>query len=670
MTAIPSVEDHAYSRVYSQGPIGFDNGALPLENTEKISTCQVEVLDSKAIDSLMDSDTEYSLHDNASLTSSSSLAESMLQSSVNHMDMTPLAQVIEDKEEYLGHQSSVSQAPQTEVLPSSEESDFSYEVKVAPSALSLRSGRNRLESRESLQITPVPYTSSNRDSGKSSLSEGSISSDAPLTTPKDYDSHQISDPFSLLGNSPFIGVDTVSEVDLKSKESAFQSPVIHFQDLINEEAEANINWEFWGMLISDYPGMTRKQSRLVSKNIQRGIPSSLRGPVWQLMSKSKDSPLESLYSQLLEQTSPFDKMIIRDLSRTFPNHSFFQNGGAGQESLYNVVKAFSLYDTEVGYCQGISFVVGPLLLHMPEEEAFCVLVRLMRAYGLRGHFTPQMETLHLRLYQFDHLLEEYLPNLHKHMKAESVTSSMYASQWFMTLFAYRFPLPLVFRIFDIILAEGVESLFRFAIALLKANQDRLVEMPFETLLDFLKHHLYHVYDGKIDKLINDAYDVKITPKRLDRLSRDYQAEVQKQQAEVLLIASLKSDNKRLEDGVKTLEHTVQTLNEEHCELANEFVQSKLDVARLQDENEALKFEVAQLKEQLERSRKEAELSVGQEMELLARKNLELADQNTNLEDQLSELEARLIDAKMQYAESENERVQLQKKWDDLRRAFH
>ncbi|KAK9703873.1 GTPase-activating protein [Basidiobolus ranarum] len=307
---------------------------------------------------------------------------------------------------------------------------------------------------------------------------------------------------------------------------------------------------------------------------------------------------------------------------------------------------------------------------MPEEEAFCVLVRLMRTYGLRGHFTPQMETLHLRLYQFDHLLEEYLPNLHKHMLTEGITSSMYASQWFMTLFAYRFPLPLVFRIFDIIFAEGVESLLRFAIALLKANHSKLIDMPFETLLDFLKHHIYHVYDGKIDQLVHDAYDVKITTKRLDRLSRDYHAELKKQQAEGNLIESLKVSNKRLEDEIKILESNVQTLNEEHCELANEFVQCKLDIANLQDENESLKFEVTQLKEQLEQSRKEAEQSVKQEMELLAHKNLELADRNTSLEDQLSELEAQLIETKMNYAESENERVQLQKKWDDLRRAFH
>ena len=30
----------------------------------------------------------------------------------------------------------------------------------------------------------------------------------------------------------------------------------------------------------------------------------------------------------------------------------------------NVVKAYSLYDEEVGYCQGLQFIVGPLLLNV------------------------------------------------------------------------------------------------------------------------------------------------------------------------------------------------------------------------------------------------------------------------------------------------------------------
>lgn len=49
-----------------------------------------------------------------------------------------------------------------------------------------------------------------------------------------------------------------------------------------------------------------------------------------------------------------------------------------KESLFNVMKAYSLHDREVGYCQGSAFIVGLLLMQMPEEEAFAVLVKLMQ----------------------------------------------------------------------------------------------------------------------------------------------------------------------------------------------------------------------------------------------------------------------------------------------------
>ena len=77
--------------------------------------------------------------------------------------------------------------------------------------------------------------------------------------------------------------------------------------------------------------------------------------------------------------------------RTFPTHPYYSAQlGAGQLSLYNILKAYSLLDQEVGYCQGLSFVAGILLLHMGEEEAFNMLKFLMFDMGLRKQYRPDM----------------------------------------------------------------------------------------------------------------------------------------------------------------------------------------------------------------------------------------------------------------------------------------
>lgn len=122
--------------------------------------------------------------------------------------------------------------------------------------------------------------------------------------------------------------------------------------------------DYWGALMHDYNAVVKKNPKQLTAMIQKGVPSALRGLIWQLLAKSKDLSLEATYAELLKGTSTHEKQITRDLSRTFPNHEYFQAEGLGQESLFNVVKAYSLYDPEVGYCQGLSFVVGPLLLNV------------------------------------------------------------------------------------------------------------------------------------------------------------------------------------------------------------------------------------------------------------------------------------------------------------------
>lgn len=87
--------------------------------------------------------------------------------------------------------------------------------------------------------------------------------------------------------------------------------------------------------------------------------------MWQLLCSSKDEELEAQYARYLSLPCPYDSAIRRDLNRTFPTQDYFKDAkGLGQGSLYNVVKAYSLYDPECGYCQGMQFIVGPLLLNV------------------------------------------------------------------------------------------------------------------------------------------------------------------------------------------------------------------------------------------------------------------------------------------------------------------
>lgn len=117
----------------------------------------------------------------------------------------------------------------------------------------------------------------------------------------------------------------------------------------------------------------------------------------------------------------------------------------------------------------------------------------MKGYQLRQLFLPEMPGLHLHLYQYDRLIEEHLPAVHVHLSRQGVRSHMYASQWFLTLFAYKFPMSMVVRIVDIVVAEGLEAILRFGVALMKRNAETVLELEFEKCLDFLQTGLFDVY---------------------------------------------------------------------------------------------------------------------------------------------------------------------------------
>lgn len=134
--------------------------------------------------------------------------------------------------------------------------------------------------------------------------------------------------------------------------------------------------EFWAVLVTDYPQTAQRLPTLTSNKIRGGIPPPLRGVVWMSIAGARDRFLEDEYERLSGESSPYENLIGKDIGRSFPGVEMFRDpNGDGQKMLGKVLKCFSLYDQKIGYCQGLGFVVGPLLMHLRDSEAFCVLVR-------------------------------------------------------------------------------------------------------------------------------------------------------------------------------------------------------------------------------------------------------------------------------------------------------
>ncbi|KAI9777320.1 MAG: GTPase-activating protein [Geoglossum umbratile] len=556
-----------------------------------------------------------------------------------------------------------------------------------------------------------------------------------------------------------------------------------------------VDWDLWQSVVYEGPAaVARTSPEELNRAIASGIPSAIRGVVWQVLAQSKNEELEGVYRDLVargtekekDRTSDFsgsttgipipakndssnghtngngrekesiasssssihsepsipstsangvaspttshgerdaeaiarlqatllaekkkkakedaaalqklEKVIKRDLgART--SFSKYAAAAGLQDALFGVCKAYALFDEGVGYAQGINFLAMPLLFNMPEEEAFCLLVRMMNQYHLREMFIQDMPGLHLHLYQFERLLEDLEPGLYCHLHRRGVSPQLYATQWFLTLFAYRFPLQLVLRIYDLLLSEGLEgAILKFGIVLMQKNTETLMKMnDMAALTTFLKEHLFDVYidqapstnsllesgffgsSGSSDKeiyradiMVQDACAVKITPEILKKYTAEWEEKIRLEKEREAEIEALKSQNANLALRVRQLEERSEKFDTEHVQVASELVRTKVENEELKDENESLRGQVSELRNLVERQPAEVESRLKEEMDRIMKRNLEVHNDNQALEEQLSEMEKDLVNAKMQYAEINSAHETLKQKWNDLRKAL-
>ncbi|XP_075038474.1 ecotropic viral integration site 5 protein homolog isoform X3 [Mixophyes fleayi] len=352
------------------------------------------------------------------------------------------------------------------------------------------------------------------------------------------------------------------EIDSKSLRSVNGSRRNSGSSLVSSSsASSNLShhqeedaWLLWGRIVNEWEEVYKKKEKQIKELVRKGIPHHFRAIVWQLLCNAQNMPIKDQYSDLLKMTSPCEKLIRRDIARTYPEHDFFkEKDSLGQEVLFNVMKAYSLVDREVGYCQGSAFIVGLLLMQMPEEEAFCVFVKLMQDYRLRELFKPSMAELGLCMYQFECMIQEQLPELFVHFQAQSFHTSMYASSWFLTIFLTSFPLPAATRIFDIFMSEGLEIVFRVGLAVLQMNQTELMQLDMEGMLQHFQKVVPHQFDGGPEKLIQASYQVKYNAKKMKKLEKEYTTIKTKEMEEQVEIKRLRTENRLLKQRIETLE---------------------------------------------------------------------------------------------------------------------
>ncbi|XP_049898400.1 ecotropic viral integration site 5 ortholog [Epinephelus moara] len=246
----------------------------------------------------------------------------------------------------------------------------------------------------------------------------------------------------------------------------------------------------WINIISQWDRMLLKKTSKVKVQCQKGIPASLRAKCWPLLCGATDrmKQNENLYQSLDSQPAlqSWVDVIERDLDRQFPFHEMFlSKDGHGQRGLFRVLKAYTQYQPEEGYCQAQGPVAAVLLMNMPAEEAFWCLVQISEQY-LPGYYSPLLEGVLFDAAMLTWVLKRTCPAAHKHLQHHGVEPLMFATDWLMCLFTRHLPFNTLLRVWDLFFCYGVRVLLQVAVVLVRrvlgrAEQRKQCQGQMETL---------------------------------------------------------------------------------------------------------------------------------------------------------------------------------------------
>ncbi|KIL71420.1 hypothetical protein M378DRAFT_65012 [Amanita muscaria Koide BX008] len=297
------------------------------------------------------------------------------------------------------------------------------------------------------------------------------------------------------------------------------------QMLKAEIRDGGRNTQFWRIRSS-------KESKLRERTY-KGIPDCWRRAAWDMLmcrfaasGPEKSAALANDYREALDKPSSYDVQIDLDVPRTISGHVMFKTRyGAGQCSLFHVLHAFSLRCPTCGYVQGMGPIAATLLNYFDPERVYASLVRLHDAYSLHSVFSPGFPGMLEAIYLQERITEMFMPDVYAAFKQHMISTTSYATKWYITLFANSVPFQMQLRIWDVFLLEGYDVFVAIAVAIVWVYRDHITAKSanFETVLSLLSSFFVPEDENALMSWINKTLSDKKLRSNMRRWREDWKA---------------------------------------------------------------------------------------------------------------------------------------------------
>ncbi|KAL1843444.1 hypothetical protein VTJ49DRAFT_1554 [Mycothermus thermophilus] len=172
----------------------------------------------------------------------------------------------------------------------------------------------------------------------------------------------------------------------------------------------------------------------------------------------------------------FDLISKEVREHTYPDLRIFQPGAPLHQSLVDVLRAYVMYRSDIGYVPGCNTIAALLLLNLPTAtDAFIALANVLnRALPLSFYVSDagaKSSAYNLVL----HTLSQKAPRLHEHLTGlPEHDADAYLESLFTGLFTRHLALDEATRLWDVFVFEGDTLLVRACVAFLLQNEMALL----------------------------------------------------------------------------------------------------------------------------------------------------------------------------------------------------